>query len=281
MQKLSRHKSDSGIRWALNDHFLPPEFSLTDLLALPRTALFTHLANLTTGDPTPNSAPLLAPVEPMQEVWACGVTYLRSRDARKAESQSADVYDRVYDADRPEVFFKSLGWRAIAHEQPVRIRRDSDWNVPEPELTLVVNAHREIVGYCAGNDMSSRSIEGENPLYLPQAKSYDGSCAIGPVLLLDEVLALDNVHVAVEIVRPDLSSSSGRSEIVYSAETSSSQMKRSVQELVDWLMRELSFPHGVFLMTGTALVPDESFTLHVADVVNVHIGDLTLTNPVR
>ena len=279
MQKISRHQTDSGIRWALNDHYLPPKFSLTDLLALPRSTLFTHLTSLPLGEAA--SAPLLAPIEPIQEVWACGVTYLRSRDARKAESQSADVYDRVYDAARPEVFFKSLGWRAIGHEQPVRIRRDSNWNVPEPELTLVVNGHGEIVGFCAGNDMSSRSIEGENPLYLPQAKSYDGSCAIGPVLQLADTLGLDDMRVAVEILRSSPSAGSGSGDIVYSAETSSSQMKRGAQELVDWLMRELSFPNGVFLMTGTALVPDESFTLQVNDVVNVHIGDLTLTNPVH
>ena len=130
---------------------------------------------------------LLAPIEAAQEVWACGVTYLRSREAREAESSVKDVYARVYEAKRPELFCKSIGWRVAGHEQPIRVRADSAWNVPEPELTLVVNAQREIVGFCVGNDVSSRDIEGENPLYLPQAKVYNGSCALGPGILLGDV----------------------------------------------------------------------------------------------
>ena len=174
---LTRHLTPAGPRWALDGCFLPPAFNLGLLLELPAAAVADLLAALPTGEPAEGA--LLAPIEPLQEVWAAGVTYLRSRDARKEESSAADVYQKVYDAARPEVFFKAAGWRVVANGQPVRIRADSGWNVPEPEMVLVINRGGEIVGYCAGNDMSSRDIEGENPLYLPQAKIYDGSCALG------------------------------------------------------------------------------------------------------
>ena len=166
---------------------------------MPRANLPDFLRSLPRGGaPT---GKLLAPIEPAQEVWACGVTYLRSREAREAESSVKDVYARVYDAKRPEVFWKSIGWRVAGHEQPIRVRADSAWNVPEPELTLVVNAQREIVGFCAGNDVSSRDIEGENPLYLPQAKVYNGSCALGPGILLGDVERLKDLSIQLTIKR--------------------------------------------------------------------------------
>jgi 2-dehydro-3-deoxy-D-arabinonate dehydratase len=200
------------------------------------------------------------------------VTYLRSRDARKAESQVADVYERAYDAERPELFFKAPGWRVAGHGQPVRVRRDSRWNVPEPELTLLLNSRMEIVGYCAGNDVSSRDIEGENPLYLPQAKVYDGACALGPGLYLLEG-ALPDLPIRLAVKRDGAT--------IFAGETSTANMKRSPEELAAWLGRELSFPHGALLMTGTGIVPGDDFSLQPGDHVRVSVGDLTLENPVE
>ncbi|MEM7115422.1 MAG: fumarylacetoacetate hydrolase family protein [Chloroflexota bacterium] len=267
---LTRHQTDSGPRWALDGSYLPETFRLSFLLSVPKTAVFDILR----ATPVAGKADdlLLAPIDDTQEVWACGVTYLRSRDARQAESNVADVYERVYDAERPEVFFKALGWRVKGHGQGVRVRRDSNWNVPEPEFTLVVNAFEEIVGYCVGNDVSSRAVEGENPLYLPQAKSYNGSCSLGPGLHLLENPPLTQLPIAMKIERAG--------ETVYQGETNISQMKRKPQELVDWLGRELDFPQGVFVMTGTGLVPEDAFTLQVDDRVRIQIGNLVLENEV-
>ena len=202
-----------------------------------------------------------------QEVWAAGVTYLRSKVARMEESEKsggATFYDKVYEAERPELFFKANAHRVVATNEKVRIRKDSPWNVPEPELTLVINSSAEIVGYTIGNDMSSRSIEGENPLYLPQAKVYDGSAAIGPCILVREDKPIaPSTAISIEIGRAD--------KIVYKASATISQMKRSHQELVDYLYREYSFPNGAFLMTGTCLVPDEGFTLQSGDDIIIAI----------
>ena len=221
------------------------------LLELPAAAAVDLLAALRTDEPAEGA--LLAPIEPMQEVWAAGVTYLRSRDARKEESSVADVYQKVYDAARPEVFFKAAGWRVVANGQPVRIRADSGWNVPEPEMVLVINRGGEIVGYCAGNDMSSRDIEGENPLYLPQAKIYDGSCALGSGIQLARPDDLRNLPIRIEIVRDGAT--------IFNGESSTAQMHRTPEELAACLVGELTFPQGVFLMTGTCVVPGEGFTL--------------------
>ena len=212
---------------------------------------------------------LLPPIDG-QEVWAAGVTYLRSREARRAESSMADVYDQVYDAVRPELFFKAIGWRVIGHTMPVRIRRDSHWNVPEPELVIVANRHQEIVGYCAGNDLSSRDLEGENPLYLPQAKIYNGSCALGPGILLTGVDEMIDLPIRLEVLR--------QSALLFQGETRVAHMKRRLPELVDYLGRELDFPHGVFLMTGTGIVPGDDFSLQPGDVVRVTVGSLSLEN---
>lgn len=267
---LTKHQTENGARWAVDGAYLPEAFDLRQLLAMEKAAIFSTLEKAQKSDSANSS--LLTPIEETQEVWASGVTYLRSRVAREAESNVADVYARVYDAERPELFFKSLGWRASGHGHGVRIRRDSTWDVPEPELTLVINAHMQIVGYCVGNDMSSRSIEGENPLYLPQAKMYNGACGLGPSLVLLPSLPLNQMPIEMSIERKD--------EVVFAGTLNSDQMKRTPTELVDWLGREMDFPQGVFLMTGTGLVPDDSFTLEVGDVVRITIGELTLENGV-
>jgi 2-dehydro-3-deoxy-D-arabinonate dehydratase len=213
-----------------------------------------------------------APIDPFQEVWAAGVTYLRSRDARKEESTVAGMYQKVYEAERPELFAKSLGWRVVGNGGCIRIRKDSQWNVPEPELVLVINCHREIVGYCAGNDVSSRDIEGENPLYLPQAKIYNGSCALGHGILLCELDVINDIPIRLKIQRAN--------ETVFNGEANTSMMKRRLPELVEFLTRELDFPQGVFLMTGTCLVPD-NFTLQPEDIVSIRVGELAIENRVQ
>jgi 2-dehydro-3-deoxy-D-arabinonate dehydratase len=227
--------------------------------------------------PAPAEADLLAPIV-SQEVWAAGVTYLRSRDARKEEAKSAgggDFYDRVYAADRPELFFKSTAHRTVGPGRPIRLRADSEWNVPEPELALLVNPAGRIVGYTVGNDVSSRDIEGENPLYLPQAKVYDGSCALGPCVLLPDGGA--PLPPATEI---RLTISRGGADRFRGA-TSLAQMKRRLDELVAYLFRDNSFPHGVFLMTGTGVVPPDDFTLQSGDEVRIEIDPIgTLRNVV-
>ena len=268
---LTQHQTTAGPRWALDGKYLPAHFNLNLLLELPQKNIANFLKSLPPGESA--NGDLLPPLESTHEVWACGVTYLRSRDARQAESDVPDVYGRVYEAERPEIFFKSLGWRAAGHQMPIRARQDSTWDVPEPELTLVVNRHLEIVGFTVGNDVSSRSIEGENPLYLPQAKSYRGSCAVGPGIQLAVADELRDVPIQMNIVRAG--------QIVFEGEIRSSQMKRSLEELVAYLGRELDFPHGVLLMTGTSLVPADDFTLQNGDVVQITINTLTLENPVQ
>lgn len=218
---------------------------------------------------------IVAPIG-SQEVWAAGVTYFRSRTARMEESEKAgggSFYDRVYDADRPELFFKSLAWRVIGNHGTVRIRRDSHWDVPEPELTLFATTSGTLVGYTIGNDMSSRSIEGENPLYLPQAKSYTGSAALGPCLYVpEEPLPADTI-IDLSIVR-------GGKE-VFNGEITLSQMKRHPQELLGFLFKEMSFPQGCYLMTGTGIIPPSDFTLQKDDIVHITIEPIgTLTNVV-
>ncbi len=208
-----------------------------------------------------------------QEVWASGVTYLRSREARMQESKDAgggDFYAKVYNAERPELFFKSAPYRVVGNNQRVRIRKDSQWNVPEPELTLFICSGGTIEGYTVGNDMSSRDIEGENPLYLPQAKSYDGAAALGPCLYVPETPIAEDTLIQLEITRKEA--------IVFQDEIRISRMKRKHQELVDYLFREMSFPSGAYLMTGTGIVPPDDFTLSVGDVVSItieHIGTLS------
>ena len=209
-----------------------------------------------------------APIQ-SQEVWAAGVTYTRSRDARMEESKSAgggSFYDMVYDAVRPELFFKATAYRCVGPGEKVRIRKDSSWNVPEPELTLTINSKGHIFGYTIGNDMSSRSIEGENPLYLPQAKSYDGSAALGPCILVPPTPISPETKIHMEIKRMQ--------SFLYSDEIAISKMKRSHTELVEFLFRECSFPLGCFLMTGTCLVPPNDFTLQPGDETIIRIDGI-------
>jgi len=218
---------------------------------------------------------LLPPVG-RQEVWAAGVTYHRSRSARVAESRDAgggSFYDRVYDAKRPEIFPKATPERVVGHLGEIRIRADSRWSVPEPELCLAINARSEIVGYTVGDDVSSRDIEGENPLYLPQAKFYDGACALGPGILLSAEPLPTTTPIELEIGR--------RGETIFRGDTTLDQMRRSAEELVEHLFRETSFPNGCILMTGTGVVPDDSFTLMSGDVVRITIPPIgTLENRV-
>jgi 2-dehydro-3-deoxy-D-arabinonate dehydratase len=267
---LTRHEGAAGPRWALDDRLLPAQFDLGLLLQLPKAALPSFLRAIPCREPA--TGKLLPPVEPAHEVWAAGVTYLRSREAREAESTVKDVYSRVYDAQRPELFFKAVGARVVGHQMPIRIRDDSRWNVPEPELTLVINSGGEIVGFCVGNDVSSRDIEGENPLYLPQAKVYEGSCALGPGIVIGDVERMRDLSIQVAVIR------AGRS--VFQGETRTNQMKRPLEELVVYLGKELDFPRGAFLMTGTGIVPPTDFSLERGDLVRITIGSLTLENEV-
>jgi 2-dehydro-3-deoxy-D-arabinonate dehydratase len=218
----------------------------------------------------------LPPVLDETEIWASGVTYLRSKSARMEESEKAggDIfYDLVYEAQRPELFFKSMGSRAVGHGGHIRVREDSSWDVPEPELTLAINAGGEIFGFTVGNDVSSRSIEGENPLYLPQAKVYRGSCALGPSLLLGRDAISQRAFIKLKIFRND--------QLVFEGETDLTQLKRRFEELVEFLYRELDFAHGAMLMTGTGVVPGSDFTLSSGDRVEITIeGVGTLTNHV-
>jgi 2-dehydro-3-deoxy-D-arabinonate dehydratase len=212
---------------------------------------------------------LLAPVE-RQEVWAAGVTYLRSKTARMEESDfSATAYDKVYAAERPEIFFKSLAEKVVAVGEAVGIRRDAKWNVPEPELALVLNSRGKIVGHTIGNDMSSRDIEGENLLYLPQAKTYHRSCALGPWIYLG---ATENTarewKIKIEIWRGG--------QTVFSGETSIGQIKRGFEELAAFLFRSQVFPHGAVLLTGTGVVPPDTFTLHEQDSIEIEISGIGL-----
>jgi 2-dehydro-3-deoxy-D-arabinonate dehydratase len=222
----------------------------------------------------PDAVTLLPPVE-RHEVWAAGVTYLRSKTARMEESDfSATAYDRVYDAPRPEIFFKALGEKVVGPGDLVGIRRDARWNVPEPELAIVMNSRGRVAGFTVGNDMSSRDIEGENLLYLPQAKVYDRSCSLGPWILLGaDELTCRGWTIGITITRED--------HEVFSGSTGISQIKRTFPDLVEHLWRSQHFPHGVVLLTGTGVVPDESFTLAAGDHLSITVSGIgTLENTV-
>lgn len=216
---------------------------------------------------------LKAPIQG-QEIWASGVTYFNSKLARQEESKEAgggDFYATVYVADRPELFFKAAAHRTAGPGKNVRIRRDSTWNVPEPELTLFITSKGKIAGYTIGNDMSSRSIEGENPLYLPQAKTYDGSASIGPCIYVSDAPLSKDIEIKMVINREDVSIFDGKINI--------GQIKRELEELVSWLFRETSFPKGCFLMTGTGIVPPKEFTLQSGDEIRITIAPIgTLVN---
>ncbi|AZI56935.1 fumarylacetoacetate hydrolase [Nakamurella antarctica] len=257
-----------GAQW----HRLPADTSLASLLALSSADLASVLASPHPKiDLAANAVELCPPVDTTTEIWAAGVTYLQSQQARTAESAVPDVYDRVYEADRPELFFKSIGWKASGPGDPVAVRDDSGWNVPEPELALVVNSRGEIVALTICNDVSSRSIEGENPLYLPQAKVYLGSCAIGPWLVPVSSVDPHNLEISMTITRDGA--------VIWSDRTSTAKLKRTIQELVDALFTAAVYPEGAILSTGTCLVPADPFTLMPGDSVEISIEGIgTLTN---
>jgi 2-dehydro-3-deoxy-D-arabinonate dehydratase len=247
-------------------------------------ALITHddlqaylLSIINKGEPAKDflSAKIEAPIG-NQEVWAAGVTYYRSRSARMAESKDAgggNFYDRVYLAERPELFFKATASRVAGPGEHVRIRKDASWSVPEPELTLLINHRGQIIGYTVGNDMSSRDIEGENPLYLPQAKVYDGSCALGPCVLIGHEPLPASTPIRLEIDR--------RGNTEFSGATTLAELKREPATLVEYLFRDNSFPLGAFLMTGTGIVPPDSFSLASGDRIRITIDPIgTLENEV-
>jgi len=237
---------------------------LATVRALHRPSTAVPLANVT----------LLPPLD-QQEVWAAGVTYIRSRTARMEESETAaSCYDRVYESARPELFMKATPHRVAGHGQPLRIRSDAEWNVPEPELTLVMNSKLRLVGFTIGNDMSSRDIEGDNPLYLPQAKVYDQCAGIGPWITLAPAMPpQDEIGIELVIRRGG--------NVVFEGRTGVDQLARSFDELIAWLGRDNSFPHGVMLMTGTGIVPGSDFTLAAGDIVEISIDGIgTLANPV-
>jgi 2-dehydro-3-deoxy-D-arabinonate dehydratase len=249
--------------------------SLAQALQLPAADLLATVREIEAkGDGRPvTEVRLRAPIDE-QEVWAAGVTYLRSRDARMEESTQRDVYDRVYDAARPELFLKATPNRVAGPGEAVAIRGDSDWDVPEPELALVLNARGELVGYTIGNDVSSRSIEGDNPLYLPQAKVYSRCAGLGPLIVTaDELTNASDVAITLTIRR--------NGEILFADETSTSRMHRTFADLIEYLFRDNEFPRGVFLMTGTGIVPPSEFTLQDGDEVTVRIPEIgSLVNPV-
>ncbi|HMB90670.1 MAG TPA: fumarylacetoacetate hydrolase family protein [Rhodothermales bacterium] len=230
----------------------------------------------TVSEVEPPSADLFLPPIKSQEVWAAGVTYVRSKAARMTEAREAgggDFYDRVYVAERPELFFKATPHRVVGTGQAVRIRRDARWNVPEPELALAVNAAGSIIGYTVGNDMSARDIEGENPLYLPQAKVYDQCCGLGPGLLVTPEPLPAETTIHLTILREGTT--------VFEDTTDLTQLKRKPEELVDFLFRDNSFPNGCFLLTGTGIVPPDDFTLQTEDRIRIIIDPIgTLENHV-
>jgi 2-dehydro-3-deoxy-D-arabinonate dehydratase len=263
------YRTDAGIFVERDGSFFStPEKSWDELIAHNDLAGF--LSSLPGANIVGSTLPgtILAPIG-SQEVWAAGVTYYRSRSARMAESKDAgggDFYDRVYSAERPELFFKATPSRVAAPGTPVRIRRDAKWSVPEPELTLVINPRGQIIGYTVGNDMSSRDIEGENPLYLPQAKVYDRSCSLGPCVLVtnDTLPATTAIHLSIE----------RGGNMAFTGDTTLESLRRTPRELVAYLFRELHFPVGAYLMTGTGIVPPDSFTLEDGDKVSITIDGI-------
>jgi 2-dehydro-3-deoxy-D-arabinonate dehydratase len=277
---MKLYNTKSGIFATANDndwHRLDSSFqgvaSWDELIA--STDLLARVRHGFTSPPQaqPDANDLLPPIG-SQEVWAAGVTYFRSRSARMDESKDAGggtFYDRVYHAERPELFFKATAHRVVGPGAAVRIRSDAKWSVPEPELTLLLNPRGEIAGYTIGNDMSSRDIEGENPLYLPQAKVYDGSCALGPCVLLAAHPLPKSTSISISITR--------NGSIPFQGKTTLAALKREPSDLASYLFRDNTFPTGAYLMTGTGIVPDDAFTLAHGDVIAIHIDGIgTLTN---
>jgi len=273
------YKTTNGIIVESNEGFFQTNIQNWDKFINDDSLLKKISLLLKTGDAVKTNqvteSEILAPVG-KQELWACGVTYLRSKVGRQEESKlsgGADFYAKVYEADRPEVFFKANANRIVGHNEKVNIRKDSTWDVPEPELTLVVTSSGKIIGYTIGNDMSSRSIEGENPLYLPQAKTYDGCAAVGPCIYVTDEPLDTKTMIHLEIKR--------KNNTVFTDHIAISQMKRTLEELVSFVYRECSFPDGCLIMTGTGIVPGSEFTLQSGDKIQIAIDNIgTLINVV-
>ncbi|HEY0792376.1 MAG TPA: substrate-binding domain-containing protein [Chthoniobacterales bacterium] len=268
---LHLYRTSTGLVLRAGDqYFQGPDGELDDVLNRPFLTEQMSKFVRTAPEVRPPSPDDLLPPIGSQEVWAAGVTYERSREGRREEAResgAAVFYTRVYEAERPELFFKAAGWRAVGPGGAIRIRQDAVWNVPEPELAVIINSQAEIVGYTVGNDVSSRDIEGENPLYLPQAKVYDGSCALGPAIYLTpEPLDLDS-EVRLTIER-------GAGEVAFAGQVALSRIKRSFADLAECLFAELTFPVGAFLLTGTGIVPPNHFTLQPGDVVRIAIDPI-------
>ena len=276
---MKLYKTTNGIIVESNEGFFQTNIQNWDKFINDDNLLKKISLLLKTGDAVKTNqvteSEILAPVG-KQELWACGVTYLRSKVGRQEESKlsgGADFYAKVYEADRPEVFFKANANRIVGHNEKVNIRKDSTWDVPEPELTLVVTSSGKIIGYTIGNDMSSRSIEGENPLYLPQAKTYDGCAAVGPCIYVTDEPLDTKTMIHLEIKR--------KNNTVFTDHIAISQMKRTLEELVSFVYRECSFPDGCLIMTGTGIVPGSEFTLQSGDEIQIAIDNIgTLINVV-
>ena len=275
VNEMKLYRTRNGIFLSAEGSFYRIDDESWDAL-MTRDNLYDHCVAVMKKAPRSeefSEAAILPPIE-NQEVWASGVTYYRSRAARIEESKDAgggDFYDRVYSAERPELFFKATGRRVVGHGDKVRIRSDAKWSVPEPELTLVASSNGKIIGYTIGNDMSSRDIEGENPLYLPQAKVYEGSCALGPCILLRSDPLPKDVEIELRIQRGG--------ETAFIGKTSLTELKREPEHLIEYLYRDNSFPCGSFLMTGTGVVPPDAFTLQSGDQIHISIDYIgTLSN---
>lgn len=275
---MKLYKTTNGAVIEKNGHYYAVQESWEEFVNDDQ--LFEKMDKLTQALPATDNRlinDLLPPVGSNQELWACGVTYLRSKIGRQEESKAAggaDFYAKVYEATRPEVFFKSTYHRITGHGGLVRIRKDSTWDVPEPELTLVVTSSGKIVGYTIGNDMSSRSIEGENPLYLPQAKTYDGCAAVGPCIYVTGEPLNGDTNINLVISR--------KGSIAFTGDVLISQLKRTPEELVSFVYRECSFPYGCLIMTGTGIVPGNDFTLQSGDEIAITIDPIgTLINTVQ
>lgn len=274
VQNVSVYSTPEGLVAQKAEDFFALNSATWDALFTAQNPAAWLATQIASAKPIPAPTAFLAPIG-SQEVWAAGVTYLRSRDARMEESKDAGggtFYDRVYAADRPEIFFKATPHRVVAPGKSMRLRSDSRWNVPEPELALAINSAGTIFGYTVANDLSSRDIEGENPLYLPQAKVWSQCCALGPGVVVRDPLPAET-RIELRILR--------RGFPVFQGATALSQMKRTLPELAQWLWRDNTFPHGCFLLTGTGLVPPDAFSLAPGDEVRISIDELgTLTNTI-
>jgi 2-dehydro-3-deoxy-D-arabinonate dehydratase len=267
---LTRHQTVKGPRWALDGRYLPSRFRLGLILELFANLVPVDLERSSVAEVAED--PLLPPLDLQHEVWTSDGLYSEPSEARRARSITGTAYHKVSEAERPMLFLKAVGWRTVGHSQPVRTRGDSQSSFPQPALVLVLNQHLEIVGYTAGNDVFSRDIENENPLYLPQAKMYDDSCAVGPGIVISDADSLRDISIEILIEREGVT--------IYEASTRTSQMARQPAQLAAYLGRELDFPDGVFLMVGSGLVPPEDLVLRSSDKIRTTVGELVLENEV-